>query len=557
MKELIKLAHIIKFPVKKYLVLYIWCMLCAVLYTCCALVFPGIVGMVIDNGISSNSFAVVLDNAVWLLILGALMIFFQYLQKISFAKLSQGIVVDIQTKLMDKITKSNYCFWKRHKSGDVYAVIEKDVNKLESLLSSALNDAIISILVAIGVAMYLLFIDKVIGGIVIVLALLFSYIQRYAGKRGKAEMLILRNLLGKVSSFTNNIVNNSLSIRLMGISNKMLHNYNKEIKNYREQYIKQIKIMNIVQATGMAFNSIGLFIILVMGSLRIFNNQLSVGILFSLTIYLQRLYNPIVSLGNLYVSMKSITPIVNKITEILDNKDVINSGDYSSMTPLTGEIIMRDIFFIYQDSICPVFNMLTLKISPGEKVGMIGKNGSGKTSIIRLLSKMCTPNKGTILLDGIDINSYDDNYIFKQIGIMSQENYLPSWSLWDIFEADKQDESKIVGLMKFLNFPIEKLPYGLNSIIGENRISLSGGEIQKIAFIRLLLQNKQIYIFDEPTAALDIDSEKKMVQLIESELYQKTCLIITHRKEVLKICDRVIELQLQAPAGTVASSHAG
>lgn len=125
---------------------------------------------------------------------------------------------------------------------------------------------------------------------------------------------------------------------------------------------------------------------------------------------------------------------------------------------------------------------------------------------------------------------------------MSQENYLPDWSLKEILQCDESQVEKAESIMKYLDFPIDKFPNGLNSKIGENKISLSGGELQKIAFIRLLLQDKRIFIMDEPTSALDLDSEKRVIELIESMLSEKTCIIITHRKPLLEICNKIIEL---------------
>ena len=228
--------------------------------------------------------------------------------------------------------------------------------------------------------------------------------------------------------------------------------------------------------------------------------------------------------------------------DILENDKEVRSGIYNPTLPLKGQIIMHNVDFKYEDSSEFVFKNLNLEVTQGEIIGIIGKNGSGKTSIIRLLSRICTPVSGEILIDGKDIALYEDDYLDKCIGIMSQENYLPGWELRDIFECKDSDTEKINYLMSYLNFPIDSFSNGLDSKIGENKMSLSGGEIQKIAFVRLILQDKKIYIMDEPTSALDEDSENRMIHLINKELGGKTCIIITHRKAVLEICDRVIEL---------------
>ena len=542
MKKIVRLIKVANLSLKKYMIMYVGCLCCAISYTCCAMYFPSIVGKVLDYGIATNNFTNVLTEAFWLLLFGGAMIVFQYLQKLSFAKLSQSITINIQSRLMEKITRTNYQFWKKHKAGDVQAIIEKDVNKLEVVLTSTVNDAIISAFVAVGVAIYLIHIDFLMGIIITTLALLFALAQKKVGNRAKFEMTKLRNIMGNMMTYTNHVVNNVLSIRMFGAVKKICRDHNILINEYRKQYIKQIKVMNIVQSAGMAFNAIGLFIIMIMGARKVFVNELSVGMLFSLTLYLQRLYNPIVSLGNLYVTMKSITPVFDKILDILENRDEIICGIYSPEKNLHGKITINNMKFKYEDNREYVFNNFNMNILPGEIVGIIGKNGSGKTSLIRLLSRICSVNDGQILLDDIDCELYDDEYLFDNIGIMSQENYLPDWSLKEILQCDESQVEKAESIMKYLDFPIDKFPNGLNSKIGENKISLSGGEIQKIAFIRLLLQDKRIFIMDEPTSALDLDSEKRVIELIESMLSEKTCIIITHRKPLLEICNKIIEL---------------
>ena len=153
-KKIVRLIKVANLSLKKYMIMYVGCLCCAISYTCCAMYFPSIVGKVLDYGIATNNFTNVLTEAFWLLLFGGAMIVFQYLQKLSFAKLSQSITINIQSRLMEKITRTNYQFWKKHKAGDVQAIIEKDVNKLEVVLTSTVNDAIISAFVAVGVADY-------------------------------------------------------------------------------------------------------------------------------------------------------------------------------------------------------------------------------------------------------------------------------------------------------------------------------------------------------------------------------------------------------------------
>lgn len=154
---------------------------------------------------------------------------------------------------------------------------------------------------------------------------------------------------------------------------------------------------------------------------------------------------------------------------------------------------------------------------------------------------MCKAESGSILLDDVEISNYCEHFLEEEIGFMLQENYLPDWTLEDFFGKNNVENAE--KMMNDLGIPLRKFSKGMNSRIGENKISLSGGELQKLAFIKLLLEQKQIYIFDEPTSALDLESEEKMITMLRKYLKNRTCIIITHRKAILNICDKIIEFK--------------
>lgn len=541
MGDFIQLINKMKISLKQFIFSYLKCLLWACAYTIVALIFPSMVGMIIDNGIALNDFSKVIKESMGLLVLGGLMILFQYLQKLSFASLSQEIIIDIKKTLIQKISRTNYLFWKQHKSGDVYTVIEKDVNQLENLLLSIFSNGITNVFVVLSVSIYMIYINMFIGVVVILLAFLFATFQRRIGNVAKRGMTKLRETVGNISIHTNNIVNNVLPIKMLGISKDIIDDYCRNLRDYKKQYIKQVLILNHVQSTGMAFTAIGLFIIMIFGAMEVLQNRLSIGFLFSLTMYLQRLYNPIIGLGNVYVSLQSFSPIVSKLLEILNNTNEIADGKYTPKTHLSGNILINNVKFKYSDGANYILDDFSLSIRSGEKIGIVGKNGTGKTSLLRLFARVCKAESGSILLDDVEISNYCEHFLEEEIGFMLQENYLPDWTLEDFF--GKKNVENAEKMMNDLGIPLRKFSKGMNSRIGENKISLSGGELQKLAFIKLLLEQKQIYIFDEPTSALDLESEEKMITMLRKYLKNRTCIIITHRKAILNICDKIIEFK--------------
>ena len=177
-------------------------------------------------------------------------------------------------------------------------------------------------------------------------------------------------------------------------------------------------------------------------------------------------------------------------------------------------------------------------------VGITGDNGSGKSTLIRLLTKLCTPQQGEILLDRINVEKYNTEFLRTQIGYMQQNEFFLKGKLKDVIDPyGKMKQEELSKLMQFFQIPIELFQDSFDTEISENMLNLSGGEVQKLAMVRLFCENKPIYILDEPTAALDLGSEQEITALLKLLLKNKTAMIITHREPILDICDIVVRLK--------------
>ena len=151
-----------------------------------------------------------------------------------------------------------------------------------------------------------------------------------------------------------------------------------------------------------------------------------------------------------------------------------------------------------------------------------------------------------IYLDGIPIENLTYESVKRNIAVIPQDNFLPYGSLKSIMEINSKEKEKVMyELMEKMGISIAKFPEGLNTEISENMGNLSGGEIQKLSLIRALLQDKKIYILDEPTSAMDLESESKFCSIVKEYLINKTVLIITHRQEILSVCDSIIQLNYE------------
>lgn len=542
MDKFLRLKKALDFSLKKYLGKYSICMFCTLIYTIAALAYPSILSLIIDQGVAQSNIENIFKFTFLFLIIGIVMNISYYFQKVSFTKLSQNIVIDVQNKLLKMLTTVEYNFWTEHKVGDVLTVIQHDVGKLESLLTTMVSDFFVNLFVAVGVGSYLIYIDFTIGIVLIALTLIFVGVQRFFGIRAKKHMVELRNQQGDVISYTNEIVNHLPVIQMIGLSRISEEKFCSLNYTYKKKIINQTKLITNVQNVSMLFSTLGIFSVLLIGSIKVFNGDMTVGLLFSLTMYVQRLYNPIISLSNTYISIKNIIPILEKILGIFETSDYIKRGDINA-GDIHGELIIKNLKFRYRDGKNYVFNNYNMKINAGNIIGIVGENGTGKTTLLRLMSRLCSPLEGKIILDGKELDKYDYEFLWKQIGIMPQETYIPRGKIKDALNIINQKQYELAKqLLNDLHFSLKRFPLGLETEIGENAIALSGGERQKLSFIRLLLQEKNMYILDEPTAALDLESEDVILRLIKEHMSQKTCIIITHRPKLLEVCNSIIKM---------------
>jgi ABC-type multidrug transport system fused ATPase/permease subunit len=374
------------------------------------------------------------------------------------------------------------------------------------------------------------------------MAFIFCLVQKNIGKSVKKGMEKLRAKLGNLNAYTGEVINNVQSVQSSGYSKLAIKRFNIFHQEYMNQYLSQAKIMSVNQIFGLSFNIIGLCIVLCVGSYKVFYDNLTVGQLFSLTVYVQRLYSPIVALGNLYLSIKNSVPIIDRLEQIMITGDIMEEGDIEYQENLRGEIEFCNVGFRYEDK--QILNDFSIQIKAGKTIGICGINGSGKSTIIKLLTRLCNAKEGKILIDGTDIKKYKREYYQSQISCMSQGSFIMSGKLRTMlnpFDKDISDK-KLVNYMERMRLNIHNFENGLDTYIGENGITLSGGEKQKISLIRILIDDKPIVVLDEPTSAIDIESEIHICKELKLFLKEKTTIIVTHRTTILDICDQVIYL---------------
>lgn len=536
------IKKILNVPIKTYLGKELKCFLFLVIYTFSTLIFPMFVSIVIDKGIIKKNIRDVCFYSFCMLIAGLFSTIFQYFQQTSFYKLGQELTVVIRKKIYEIVMRSNTLYWDNNNVGDLLIILEEDIGVLESLLTSTISSMIVNVIVISGICLFILSISWKCGVLILVLAVCFAFLQKRFGNKIEHAVFVLRRDIGNIAQFTNETFMKANDIQASGYEKIMCQKYEERNRKVMASSIEQMKTIVRTQSVGTLFNVIGLLIVIVFGSLQTIYNKMTVGTLFTLTVYVQRLYGPIIALGNSYIELKNVLPKINKILEVLDTPYVIKTGNYKPECRIKGNIEFKDVCFSYKEKV--ILNKFTLSIHSGEIVGIVGKNGIGKSTLFKLLFNLCTPDSGAIFLDGRSVSEYENEFMHERIGYVGQESFMISGELRNVLDPKNIcADLEIKELMDEFQLDINRFKLGLDTYIDENHRNLSGGEFQKISLIRAFLENKDVYFLDEPTSAMDSQSEEVICDILYEKLRGKTAVIITHRPYILKICTKIVEFE--------------
>lgn len=296
-----------------------------------------------------------------------------------------------------------------------------------------------------------------------------------------------------------------------------------------------------------AIMSVGTVIVLVTGVNEVSQGKISIGQLIIVFGYVSQIYSPIQSIGKSFAEIQGSIVSLRRAYELLDEKSGIEeSRNALVINRARGKIDFKDVTFAYDNKI-PLLKNISFTVPSGATVGIIGSTGSGKSTILKLLMRICDPTDGEILLDGLNIKELTLDSLRHQFTVMMQDPYLLKASIADNIRFSKLDASMedIVRVSKLARVEniVKKLPNGYETVIGEAGSTLSGGEQQRISMARAFLRDTPILIFDEPTSNLDSQTESHIIADIKKSLEDKTVFIVTHRPSGLMYADIILEVR--------------
>jgi ABC-type multidrug transport system fused ATPase/permease subunit len=486
------------------------------------------------------------------LLLSLLSLFVSILRGYCVTYNGERILFDIRKKLFSNLIRSNYTYLNTLTSGETTLRILSDVENVRNLIIGPINGLLID-LIRVFLMVFICFrISAELSILMLIPIPIVIFSSFVIGNKQIKISTLLREHLSNLTSTTINRIKGFLLVKLFAQENKEDKQYSILLSKYFYQAVKSLKVTLAVFPLTSGVQIVVTIGLLYVGILRVQQQVLSVGELLVFIQYLGRFYLPFVNIARFYnsiaMSIVSYKKLTNTFLETERNRDIIvndivPTANCAGLETNTA-IEFDDVTFSYcaTDSSPNVIESMSFKVMRGEKVSIVGESGKGKTTVLNLIVRLISPQKGRIKFNGIDICEYDTNYLRSKIGYLTQNNIMYNIPLIDNVRYGVPDASidDVIRALSQVNMQQYASSSYLFNTMGEGGELLSGGEKQRVAIARLVLCNPDVILLDEPIANLDIDNAKCVMDLIFSLFSDKTIIITSHQPLAISYSTRSI-----------------
>ena len=536
--------------VKGYKLFILISMLIFFVISALSLLLPEINRIITDDYINSKTEAdlVVTDYLIVIGLMLGIQItvrLFTMLRSHLLIRSSNGMVVDLRDMLFAKIQRLSISTISKRTAGELIRRASHDVNQIQGFLTRSLPSLIEQILLFVAVGIVFLINGR---GVLLMLILLPVPIVLFGFMFFFRKVFRLFRKCWQAGAKSNSVLHDIFSgirvVKSFGMEKKETERFSSAAGEERDLQIKSDALWYAIMPVMQFLMCFGEFIILFYVGNGILGGDMTLGQMSQFSMYASMLYTPLRMISHIPREIINFITSTSKVFEIIDEAEV-EEGEKTVDSELQGYIDIEHVSFGYDDG-AEVLSNINISIKPGEFIGIVGKSGVGKSTLINLIMRMYDVEEGSIKIDGTDIRDIPQSMLRSQMGVVLQETFLFSGSIYQNIAYAKPDASRdeVIATAKLAgchNF-IMKLPDGYNTKVGEKGYTLSGGERQRIAIARALLHEPKIRILDEATASLDTETEKQIQDALANLSKNRTTIAIAHRLSTLRNATRLVVL---------------
>lgn len=469
-----------------------------------------------------------------------------YLQTMSITIASQKMIYSMRTEVYDHIISRSLSFFDRNAIGRLTTRLTNDIEAISEMYSDVMITLFKDIFMLAGIMIFMLSMDLKLSLLsFITLPFIFAISIFFRGKIRKI-LALSRKKLSLINSKLSENISGMRLIHIFGKENKINREFDEANADYRNTMLRRVKIFSIYRPSIDIIRNIAIASLIYFGAKEVLNETMYFGMLYLFIDYLKKFFMPIMDLTEKYNITQSAMVSAERVFAILDDdSEIKNPENPVPFDDIQGEIEFRNVSFSYIEGE-PVLKNISFKIKKGESVALVGPTGSGKTSIISLLTRFYEIDEGEILIDGININDVRKEDLRKNIGVVLQDVFLFSGTIRDNIKLNKDiSDEEIIKISKYVNADpfIQKLPGKYDEPVMERASTLSSGQRQLLSFARTLVYEPKILVLDEATANIDTETELLIQDAVKKLINGRTSIAIAHRLSTIQHVDKILVIK--------------
>ena len=497
----------------------------------------------LNNQENENISLVLLKYGGLIVLFAILKGIFLYMTRQTIIVMSRKIEFDLKNEVFDHYQKLSIGFYKINKTGDLMNRITEDITKVRMYLGPAIMYSI-NLSVLFSLVIYKMFaVSKILSIFVLFPLPLLAISVYFVSNRINKKSERVQAQLSTVTSISQESFSGIRIIKSFTNEENTLKVFFNSCKEYTSRQIELIKIEAMFIPLIITLIGISTVLTIYIGGLEVFKGNITTGNIAEFIIYVNMLAWPVASVGWVTSLIQRASASQERINEFLRNvPEIKNTNEVK--TNLNSDIIFNRVSLVYSDTNIRALDNVNFKILNNKQIGIFGKTGSGKTSIVNLICRLYDVSSGNIQINDLNLKNIDLNHLRSSIGYVPQDGYLFSGTIRENigFSSNNinNNEIEIAAKKAEMIDEINSFPDKFETVIGERGVQLSGGQRQRLAIARVFYKKPEIYIFDDCLSAVDANKEQKILENLKKETNSKTTIIISHRISTLEKSDNII-----------------
>ena len=516
-------------------------LLLTVFFIILAFAYPLFLGRFVDTVITNGKSDMLIFYVSLLFSIIAIKELIGYFRQITLEHISQNVIRDIRNKLYGKLQTLDSYFYQKERTGDLMSRLTMDTDAIRMIIDSTLPELLNQCMfIIIGICV-LLAVNPLIGVSLLIVAPFIFWAAYGMSVKGKPTFIHRREANAQLNTVVRENIEGNRVVKAYAREEFEIEKFEDKNQKYKDTFMEFVRVWIKYGPALIFFRLMITVIFILVGGLFVINGSVKIGEFVTINGCLWCITTPMSVLGNIINQYQQFTASAIKIRELEDKQPRIKNGNVKKRdTGILGKIEFRNVTFAYEGE--RVVRNINFSVNPGETVALVGPTGSGKSTIINLLTRFYDPDYGTVYIDDVNVKNIDLETLRKNITSAMQDVFLFSDTIrnniaYGTPNATDEDVKRVARLASAHDF-IEKMDDGYQTMVGERGTGLSGGQRQRISLARALLKNPSILVLDDTTSALDMETEYQIQENLKQS--RTTKIIIAHRISSVKNADLIL-----------------